>query len=212
MQWQITEVATLVTDYILVLEAALFAYLLSRPPHSETRRAWRALFMAIAAAAFLGGTQHGFKLMLGPQLVRVLGIGVLLGLNAASYALLRGTAFSCVRPGSLRDRLLQIGLAKSVVFALWAVAAPTFLVGMIDYGTALLGSAIAWSFAPFNRKARAALSLGFLVTLAASLIQALRISPHPLFNHNDLYHVVQMLGLWLLYLGAVELKDRPAKA
>jgi hypothetical protein len=210
MSWEITEVATLITDYVLCAEAALFAWLLKRPPASETRKAWSGLFTAVAAAALLGGTQHGFQIPLGPQLVRVLGSAVLLALNAAAYALLRGTAFSCLRPGAARDRLLQFGLLKSAVFAVWAVAAPTFLVGMIDYGSALLCSAIAWSFAPFSRKARAALSLGFLVTLAASLIQALHVSPHPSFNHNDLYHVVQMLGLWLLYKGAVELKDRAA--
>jgi len=37
----------------------------------------------------------------------------------------------------------------------------------------------------------------------AALVQAFRLAPHPQFNHNDLFHVVQMGALYLLYRGGM---------
>jgi hypothetical protein len=42
----------------------------------------------------------------------------------------------------------------------------------------------------------------------AAAAQASRWAPHPNFNHNDLYHVLQMGAMALFYAGARELKDR----
>jgi hypothetical protein len=41
--------------------------------------------------------------------------------------------------------------------------------------------------------------------VAAALVQRSGFALHRHFNHNDLYHVVQMLGTWLLYRGGSEL-------
>jgi hypothetical protein len=41
----------------------------------------------------------------------------------------------------------------------------------------------------------------------AALIQVLRIAPHPQFNHNDLFHVVQTGALYLLYRGGLLMRD-----
>ncbi len=40
------------------------------------------------------------------------------------------------------------------------------------------------------------------VTLAGLAVLVLKLSPHPHFNHNDLYHLIQMGGLYCLYRGA----------
>jgi len=41
------------------------------------------------------------------------------------------------------------------------------------------------------------------ISLFGLVILALKLSPHPRFNHNDLYHVIQMGGLYCLYRGAL---------
>ncbi len=41
------------------------------------------------------------------------------------------------------------------------------------------------------------------VTLAGLAVLALKLAPHRSFNHNDLYHGIQMSGLYCLYRGAV---------
>jgi len=39
-------------------------------------------------------------------------------------------------------------------------------------------------------------------------VQHGRLAPHPAFNHNDLFHVIQTLGLWLFYAGGRTLADQ----
>ena len=39
------------------------------------------------------------------------------------------------------------------------------------------------------------------MTLLGAIVQQSGISLHRHFNHNDLYHVVQIIGLYLLYRG-----------
>jgi hypothetical protein len=41
------------------------------------------------------------------------------------------------------------------------------------------------------------------VSLAGLAVLVLKLAPHPHFNHNDLYHVIQMGGLYCLYRGAL---------
>jgi hypothetical protein len=44
---------------------------------------------------------------------------------------------------------------------------------------------------------------GIAVSAAAAGVPYLRIAPHPSFNHNDLYHVVQAAAMYLFYRGAL---------
>jgi hypothetical protein len=43
------------------------------------------------------------------------------------------------------------------------------------------------------------------VSLAGLAVLVLKLAPHPQFNHNDLYHGIQMGGLYCLYRAAVRL-------
>jgi hypothetical protein len=43
------------------------------------------------------------------------------------------------------------------------------------------------------------------VTLAGLAVLVWKLAPHRHFNHNDLYHLIQMAGLFFLYRGAVRL-------
>jgi hypothetical protein len=49
---------------------------------------------------------------------------------------------------------------------------------------------------------------GVLVSLVAGLLQARRVGWHRHFNHNDLFHVIQMIAVYLLYRGGTLLVDR----
>lgn len=42
-----------------------------------------------------------------------------------------------------------------------------------------------------------------LISLAGLAVLILKLSPHPRFNHNDLYHVIQAGGLYCLYRAAL---------
>jgi len=51
------------------------------------------------------------------------------------------------------------------------------------------------------------LKWGLMVSLAGVLIQMSGWNVHRSFNHNDIYHVVQMFGFYCLYRGAMFLHD-----
>jgi hypothetical protein len=46
------------------------------------------------------------------------------------------------------------------------------------------------------------------VICVGALVLGMRLAPHPRFNHNDLFHVLQMAGIWLLFRGALLLPRR----
>ena len=49
---------------------------------------------------------------------------------------------------------------------------------------------------------------GMLVSFMAAAVQVNGVALHDHFNHNHLYHVIQMGGMYLFYRGALLLKDR----
>ena len=56
---------------------------------------------------------------------------------------------------------------------------------------------------PVRREGVRWLRRAIWVTLAGLAVLVLKLSPHRNFNHNDLYHVIQMGGLFCLYRGAL---------
>jgi hypothetical protein len=51
-------------------------------------------------------------------------------------------------------------------------------------------------------------AVGVAVSFAAAAVQRSGFSLHRHFNHNDIYHVIQMVGLYVLYRGGTQLRDR----
>jgi hypothetical protein len=50
---------------------------------------------------------------------------------------------------------------------------------------------------------------GIAVTLIGALVQQTGFRHHADFNHNDAYHVIQLVALYLFFKGASRLRDRP---
>jgi hypothetical protein len=93
-------------------------------------------------------------------------------------------------------------LAKSAL----RLAAPSrFVVFIIYEAAAMLFSLVAYVQVARARPASGApcTVAGLLVTIAAAVVQASPTSLAPIvpFDHNGLYHVVQLLGVVLLLLG-----------
>jgi len=51
------------------------------------------------------------------------------------------------------------------------------------------------------------LKAGLAVSAVGVLIQRIGIGFHEHFNHNDIYHLVQMVGIYFFFLGALYLHD-----
>ena len=91
-------------------------------------------------------------------------------------------------------RLLRIHLLVAAVGA---------LLGGLDHGFQLHLSAEASRWI-WTGTLAALVVASQLVAILGAAIQALELAPHPAFNHNDLFHVVQMGAILLLVRGARE--------
>ncbi|MEX1018848.1 MAG: hypothetical protein WDZ49_04275, partial [Litorilinea sp.] len=77
-----------------------------------------------------------------------------------------------------------------------------------DYASALLGVLIVQLREYHTRAAARMIAQGLGVSILAAAVQQAGLNLHTHFNKNDLYHVIQAVGFYLLYRGASQLDDR----
>jgi hypothetical protein len=206
----ISEPATLVTDYLLAIFTAVLAFrLLRAASHTDRegiareRRWWSGAFALTAIAGATGGTVHGFQHAMPAAVADGLWLVSLESLVGASFAVVGGAiAFSeFVQP--TRWRATLVAALAFAAFGVWVAWNPVFLSAIVAYGAAFaVLVAIRLRVRPIDAAGRLVL-LGVAVSVAAAAIQQSGWALHRYFNHNDLYHVVQAAGVWLLYRGAV---------
>jgi len=191
----ISEPMTLVTDYLLAAVSAWLAWRL-RGGAPRARHWWSIAFAALALGALLGGTWHGLLQS------ALLWKATLLAVGVASFAMVAGSAFATV-PGRVRDAVLWIAGAKLVFYWWWMLGHDEFIYVVLDTGIAFAGVAAMhlWRW-------NAWIVAGVIVSVAAALVQAAGFALHAHFNHNDLYHVIQIAAMVLFYRGARTLVDR----
>jgi hypothetical protein len=209
---KITEPTTLATDYLLGAVVLCLAVRLWRRGHlagGGPARLWAGAFWASAAAALLGGTHHGFILHLAPVVASSLWKGTVYAVGLAGLLLLAGM-FRATLSGPFYKVLLTFAILKFLVYAVWMATHDSFRYVILDYAPSLLIVLLLAGLSWYRRRDTAApwVAGGILVSFVAAGIQAAHLAPHPNFNHNDLYHVVQMGAFYLLYRGGMQLKDR----
>jgi FtsH-binding integral membrane protein len=210
----ITEPATLATDYLL----ALFTGWLGRRLLLASRIAewnglveaagaqhwWSVAFMATAVAGAAGGTVHGFQQTMARPVTNLLWIATLESLIVAAFAVVSA---AIIMIGWRRTATFATRFAAAVAFGsygLWVAKHPVFLAAIAAYGVALavLLAIRLVRVRPLDRGGRFLIA-GIVVSVIAAAVQQSGWSLHPKFNHNDLYHVIQAVGVWLLYRSAM---------
>ncbi len=225
-----TEPTTTLTDYAISLTAFIFAGVLLHRGWVQRQTSislWAIAFGFVALAAGLGGTCHGFVALLGHSLTQRFWIGMIYAITLASLALLWGTILSTMAPPWQRWGLLG-ALAKAglIWFSLPALSLtfPSFNLAAWDYGLALaialllygwgyLASArpspdaVALNAEKHNAKAASWMIAGILISGLAIGVLSSQLS-FKAIHSADLYHLIQLGGLGLLFQGAKQLRDR----
>jgi hypothetical protein len=201
------EPATVLTDYLLAALGTSFAVLLWwKGEAGGARRWWASALAAIAAAAALGGSSHalGDAEAGGP-----LWVSTLVAIGLAAWLLGMAAVRGFVSAAGAR-RSLMVGLSLELaLYVAWVGAHHEFHWAVLQYGVTLAAllavSGVLW----VRRRVESApwMAAAILVSFAAAAIQQVGLSPHPQFNHNDLYHVVQAVGLWLFYRAGCALPE-----
>lgn len=191
----IHEPATLVTDYLLGLLGAWCGWRLGRHANPPQLCWSRALWLT-AAAAWLGGTHHGLGPALGEGASEALWRATLLLISLTSVAM----SLTLVRelaPTRLRRRWNWIVWTKFAAFTSVAFAYPLFVVAVADYGLAMLALGVAAALAA--RPWRGPMMIAVILSALAAVVQQMQWGFGTLFNHNDVYHVIQGSAVFLFY-------------
>lgn len=194
------------TDYALVVESFLFTAWIYKMRIANSLRLWFVLlFGSIGFAAFVGGTVHGFLPDPQSRATRLCWLitMIVLGVTALSeYALAARILFP---PRSATVATSAAFLMFAVYTALVVTWNDTFRIAVINYiiGLLFLSAALLRLYAG-NRSRAALIGLaGLLLTVGASVVQQARIAIHPhYFNHNALYHLLEAIALFLIYISA----------
>jgi hypothetical protein len=106
-----------------------------------------------------------------------------------------GSALATTRGAVLRFIVAFAGL-KLIVYSLWMLRHDDFIWVVADTASALLvvGLLYLWRFNGW-------MLAGVAVSVLAGVVQASGFALHPHFNHNDLYHVVQIGAILAFYRG-----------
>ena len=197
----IHEPMTMVTDLVLAAACVVFSISLWRAAF----RPWSLAFAFTALGTLTGALYHGIGPQLHPRVDAALWKATVYSVGLASFFLLTGAAVASTS-GRTRRAVGLFALAKFCLFATWMIMHDDFTWVILDYGTSML--VIAALFAavwrlPASRRVIASV----VVAIVAAVIQQARISITPQFDHNALYHVVQLYSLWLLYRGGIMMSE-----
>ena len=207
----ISEPTTLITDYLLGTLSEVCGVLLLKQNmllRQASVRFWAMSLFAAASASYVGGTYHGFQHAMDPQMAVVLWKVTTISMGVASFFLL-AAAFTAAFSGQDRRWLIAAAGLKLVIYAAWMLDHDEFRWVIYDYGSTL---AIVLLLVMTDRTRgvaghRGYIASGIFVSIAAAAVQQSGFRLHQHFNHNDLMHVIQMGGVWLLYLGGARLRD-----
>lgn len=199
------EPAVTLTDFGLFALNCWFALRL-RGDSSVLRRNFVMFFVAIGVTALFGALAHGFfptSSLVGVVLWRA--TMLMLGVVSSSAFLI---AVQLLLPSANLTFFRLFALAAFVVYA----AVVIFIKWNFAFALVFYIPAAMLMFAGFVGQLRRSVrigmlgSAGLLLTFAAAYIQNARVSLDPrYFDYNATYHLVQAVGLLLIYLAAQNL-------
>jgi len=205
LTYSLPELTTAVTDAILAVECLILMIWLWRTPAGDSwrRGLWCAVLGLLAVASLLGVIAHGLFL---PDVVRealwkplYLCLGVLVALFVVGAV---ADGWGNVRGRRLVPWAVAVGAVFFGLTELWDGA---FLV-FVAYEAAAMVSALAiylWLAATQRLHGAAIIAVAIVVNLAAAAVQASSLALWIVvpFDHNGLFHLVQMVAVALLAWG-----------
>lgn len=209
---KITEPTTMATDYVLAALALVFAvrtWRVARQSRQKSIKFWAMTFAAMALAAIVAGTFHGFAHYLDEGARTALWKTTVYLTGLMSFSMVAATIPASL-PASVHCPLLVVAALKFVLYAVWMSSHNDFRYVVYDYGSAMLVVLLLQVWAAFRSREQSApwIIAGVLVSFAGAAVQQSGLTIHTHFNHNDLYHVIQMGAIYLFYRGGCHFRDQ----
>ena len=156
--------------------------------------------LGIASAAFVGGAYHGLGAVLGESTLASLWLATLVGIGVSNFFLVFAV-LNVTLAARHRRVWIAIATAQLLGYLLWIVWNQDFRVAIYDYGAGMAAVVGFCAVAAWRGKGVFArwMIAGVLVSMAASAVQMGRVALSASFNHNDLYHVIQIGAVALFH-------------
>jgi hypothetical protein len=200
------EVVTMATDYLLAATAFGAAMWLWKTAAGTPGRWWAAAFVATGVAAVLGGTSHGYAPVLDKQAHGLVWRVTYVTVGVANFCVLYGAALAAL-PRRVRRAALAILFVRLLAVAAGLVALAQFRYVLYDYAITLAGLlALAAALGARGRPGAGWVVAGVAASALGAVVQLAHIGQGRVFNHNDLFHVVQAIGIVLYARGGRDLR------
>jgi|SRR5262245_7297812 len=208
-----TEPDVALTDYAVTLECALLTALLFRGAAGRRalRRTLAIFFVSAGIAALAGGTVHGFFLdedsAAGAAVWRI----ALLALGVTTFAAwsIGGRLIFANRTARLIEALAG---GEFVIYAVVVLLADQhFWIVIANYAPSVVFLGVSFLVAYRRTQARETLAglAGLVLTIVAAIVQQRHIAiDATYFNHNALYHLIQMVAFALIFVAGREVTHR----
>ena len=200
-----TELTTSATDAVLAIECAvILVYLWRHPTGGRWRiRLWCWAFGLLGVGSFLGAVVHGLEM---PQALRAaLWKPLYLSLGLVIAIFLVGALLDW-RGRVAATRLLPWSLGLGVIFfGLTEFLGRGFIVFVVYEAAGMVVALAIYSFLAVTNRLRGAavVATAILLNLVAGAAQASSVSFTVFvpFDHNGVFHLIQMVGIATLALG-----------
>ena len=200
-----TEQTTAATDLILAVLALSFIFYLRQVRDYEARRKeiWSWVFELIALVGVLGTVIHGFKIPEGTRYVFWQAVYLALGLVVSLFVV--GVIYDL--KGYVASWMIIVVLTVGICFFVVTLLVPdSFLIFIVYEALALLFAISAYTWLAIKRKLVGSwlIAIGLSISIIAAIIQTtetVQITFIWKFDHNGLFHIVQLVGLLFIMVG-----------
>ena len=197
---------TAITDVVLALEAMLLGLMLMRLACARFSALWhwRFALAAMGLGALIGAIHHGWfpaPSVSGYWMERVDWIV----LGAMTYFFLLAAAAQFF-PASLLGWVQLLGVLQFLGNTLLVLFIDDFLVVTLNYAPVMLLLLAANTRGLRTGTGSWPMVFGLLLLLVAAGVQASGFDALVPLDHNGLYHLVSMAGVWCLFLAGRQLK------
>ena len=202
-----TEQTTAATDVVMAIIALMVTikvYQYGKDIDRKKTMIWVWAFGLLTFASAVGSVAHGFKMSKLTNFILWqplnLALGIAIGLFAA------GVVYD-YKNFSLPKTLIPILLVGAIAFFTVTVILPNASIVFIIYeAIAMIYALVVYTMLASRGKVKGAglMATGILVTIIAAAIQAIETIKATIiyeFDHNGIFHIVQMIGLLILLKG-----------
>ena len=205
------EPMTVFTDLILFFLAVYFAldfHTLYLDQQMNTHWHWTFAFWMIGIGALLGAISHGIGHHFSPMVKKIIWKMTVLSIGISCYFVL-SASFSHVFPNSTVRWLKWIPLILLVIYCATIIKDDRFSIVILFYLPTMIFVLLMMMYSQFvlGFSGSGWISLGMLIGFLAAGVQMSGYDLHKHFNHNDLYHVIQMAGIYCIHKGTVLIRD-----